>query len=142
MADAAHFLERLVLKHAPSIVVLYEGDNDIGSGKSPETVLKDFRELVGKLQKALPTTKLIVLGIKPSGSRWKLFAKQQQANALLAKECAADERLFFVDVVQPMLGEDGMPREELFRKDRLHLSEAGYAIWNRLVREALEKAGK
>jgi lysophospholipase L1-like esterase len=32
-----------------------------------------------------------------------------------------------------MLGTDGKPREELFRQDRLHLNDRGYAIWRELL---------
>jgi len=30
-----------------------------------------------------------------------------------------------------MLGQDGRPRAELFGADKLHLNEAGYALWKR-----------
>src|SRR5262245_24605263 len=42
IADAAHFVDRLVLKLKPKIVVFYSGDNDIAGGKSPEQVHADF----------------------------------------------------------------------------------------------------
>jgi hypothetical protein len=37
-----------------------------------------------------------------------------------------------------MLGSDGKPRPELFVEDGLHMTPAGYAIWNRLVRPYLQ----
>src|SRR5581483_3446273 len=44
LADSVRLASRLVLKHEPRLVVLYAGDNDIGSGKSPEQVAADFRD--------------------------------------------------------------------------------------------------
>ena len=32
-----------------------------------------------------------------------------------------------------MLGPDGMPREELFLADRLHMNARGYALWRDLL---------
>jgi lysophospholipase L1-like esterase len=32
-----------------------------------------------------------------------------------------------------MLGADGQPRKELFLKDGLHMTDAGYKIWSDLV---------
>ena len=49
-----------------------------------------------------------------------------------------DERLAYIDVVGPMLGKDGRPREELYVKDRLHLSSVGYEILNEAVRKAMK----
>ena len=49
-----------------------------------------------------------------------------------------DERLEYVDIDAPMIGEDGQPRAELFRKDGLHLNPDGYRLWTSLVRPHLE----
>jgi lysophospholipase L1-like esterase len=54
----------------------------------------------------------------------------KKANALFAKLVDDDDRLEFVDIAAPMLGADGQPRTELFRDDGLHLSAAGYDLWN------------
>ena len=55
------------------------------------------------------------------------------ANAHISTYCDRDERLSYVDIWQPMLGEDGRPRRELFIKDGLHLSHAGYQLWTKRV---------
>ena len=39
----------------------------------------------------------------------------------------------FIDLHTPMLGADGLARPELFRADRLHLNERGYALWHELI---------
>ena len=46
--------------------------------------------------------------------------------------------LGYIDVVSPMLGDDGKPKEELFVKDGLHLSPKGYEILNEAVRKAVK----
>ena len=32
-----------------------------------------------------------------------------------------------------MLGETGMPKPEIFKKDMLHMNEKGYALWTDVV---------
>ena len=45
----------------------------------------------------------------------------------------------FVDVHTPMLGRNGSPRRELFRRDGIHLSEEGYRVWAETVRPYLTR---
>src|SRR5206468_9476833 len=110
------------------------------AGKSAETVAADFKAFSKKLHERLPNALLFVVAVKPSPSRWKHFETQTKANKLISdycEECGCGPT--FVDVVKPMLGTDGPPRDELFVKDRLHMSAAGYAIWNDALRPYLEK---
>ena len=137
LADAVHFADRLILRHEPRTVVVYAGDNDLAAGKSPERVGKDFRALVRTVRHELPRTGIVYVAIKPSLKRWQLAEQVRAANSLIRQICESDERLAFVDVFDPMLGDDGMPRPELFVKDGLHLSKKGYALWARLLRPHL-----
>ena len=38
-----------------------------------------------------------------------------------------------------MLGDDGMPRKELFVSDGLHLTEQGYAVWTEVIRPWVDR---
>lgn len=138
IADSVHFAPRIVTKHEPRLVVFYAGDNDINAGKSPEQVAADFQEFVKVVHKELPKTRIAFLAIKPSIARWKLFEKQQKANAVVEAFCKKDERLIYIDTIKPMLGDDGMPRAELFVKDGLHLTDKGYELWTTLVKPHLK----
>jgi len=138
ICHSTHFLQQLVLKHRPRVVVFYAGDNDVAAGKSAERVHRDFAAFWARLHKALPETRLVYIAIKPSILRWKMAETMQEANRRIADDCKKDVRLTYIDVWQPMLGEDGQPRQELFRKDGLHLNHTGYELWTELVRPALE----
>jgi lysophospholipase L1-like esterase/pimeloyl-ACP methyl ester carboxylesterase len=137
--DSTHFAERIIGPHQPRAIVFYAGDNDIGSGKSAERVASDFEQFVAKVHGQWPATKILFIAIKPSPSRWKHIETQRTANQKIREFCERNERLTFVDVVTPMLGKDGLPREELFLKDKLHMTPAGYQIWNDLLRPQLTK---
>ena len=136
--DVTHFADRLVFKHEPRAIVFYAGDNDTKSGRTEEQVLADFQAFVAATHKVLPKTHVYFIAIKPSPSRWELFDVQTRANALVKEFCGTDERLGYIDIVTPLLGKDGKPREELYVKDRLHLSPTGYEVVTGAVKKAVK----
>ncbi len=133
IADSVQYADRILLPLEPRIVVFYAGDNDIASGKSPEKVFEDYRAFVKKVHDKLAEAKIIYVPIKPSIARWKLWAKMQAANKLIEDHTKSDKRLVYLDIVPAMLGEDGKPKPELFKKDGLHLNDEGYKVWNALL---------
>jgi outer membrane protein assembly factor BamB/lysophospholipase L1-like esterase len=137
IGDSTHFAPRIILKTEPRIIVLYAGDNDLAAGKTPEQVSEDFQAFAQLIHKELPTTKIIFIAIKPSPARWQLADKQKNANDLIEAYCKKHDGLAYLDMVKPMLGEDGKPRKELFVKDGLHLNEKGYELWASLLKSFL-----
>ena len=138
LIDSVQYADRIINKYRPRLVVVYAGDNDLAAGKSAEQVRDDYRALVAKIHAALPETKIVFLAIKPSIARAKLIEAQKKTNEMIADDIARDPRLVFLDVGTPLLDVDGKPRPELFVKDGLHLSKAGYAIWTGLVAPLLK----
>src|SRR5687767_7752436 len=134
MNDALHYVDRVVLRYRPRAVLVYEGDNDIAAGITPERVRDPFVAFAAAVHKALPDTRVYVISFKPSPARWALWPTASRTNALLRDACATDaKRLAYLSVVEPMLAPDGKVREDIFKTDRLHMNEKGYDLW----REAL-----
>ncbi len=138
LIDSVHFAPRIVLKYHPRTVVLYAGDNDLAAGKAPERIAADFKAFSNLVHKELPETKILYLSIKPSIQRWKLWDRVQKTNRLIEEICKKGDRLEFVDVGTPLLGDDGKPRAELFRQDGLHLNEKGYEVWTGVLKSRLK----
>ena len=139
ICDSVHYFDALVAKHKPQMVVFYAGDNDVAAGKSAVQVQADFRSFDKLMKERLPEVRLVYIAIKPSIARWKLAEEMQDANQRIAADCEADKRrLRFVDVWEPMLGDDGKPRKELFLNDGLHLNHGGYQLWTKLVQKHLD----
>jgi len=138
VAEVNHYFDQVVAPYHARVIVLYCGDNDVASGVTPEQVRDDFVAFVKRVRLTQPDTPIIYLSIKASGSRMKFWPAAQAANKLVREVCAAQPHLTFVDVATPLLGDNGQPRDELFLPDRLHLNEAGYAVWTRILTPVLE----
>ena len=140
---ADHFVENLAIPFKPRAVILYEGSNDINAGAKPEEVLANFRRLYGKLHAALPQARLYVLSVVPSpGKRFLKIAELRETNKLLAKECATQPWMKFIDITEPLIGADGQPRGELFKPGDIHMLPAGYAVWKSVIAPVIVPAEK
>lgn len=139
ISDSIAFADRIVIPYKPKMIVMYAGDNDIGGGKSPETVANDFKLFAEKIWKADKKTKIAYIAIKPSIKRWNLVDKVKEANDLIAAYCKTDKRLDFIDIYPAMLGADGKPKPEYFVADGLHMTPAGYKVWTEIVEPHLSK---
>jgi lysophospholipase L1-like esterase len=139
LSDSIHYVEKVILKYEPRIVLLYAGDNDLADEVKPEHIRDDFVKLVGIIHQRLPKTKVLYIAIKPSPDRWGLFDVQERTNRLIEEVCQKDKRLKYVDIVTPMLGEDGKPRAEFYRDDGLHLNEKGYELWTSIIKPLIRE---
>ena len=136
--EALHYLQRTVVRYHPRTVVVYEGDNDLASGRTPQQIADDYRVFVRGVRDSLPNARIVFLAIKPSPSRWKLESQRREANRLVSAIVSTDPNQTFVDVGTPMLDPAGRPRPELFRDDSLHMTPAGYVIWRATVAPILK----
>ena len=129
LRDVVQLTPRLVLKYQPHLVVLYAGDNDLSAGHTPADVRNDYAAFVRIVRRALPSTRIVFVSIKPSPSRWAIADRMREANELVRQEIVRDTLASYVDVFTPMIGANGRPRSELFGPDSLHMTRAGYLIW-------------
>lgn len=132
-ADIAHYYPRVLLPYQPKRLVLYAGDNDLNQGAPPEVIAIRVEDLLTRIEKDLPGTKVWVLAIKPSPARIKLIEAQKYTNKLIEMVCGTHANVQFVDTFTPAFKAPNSPREELFADDKLHFSDAGYAPWNQIL---------
>jgi lysophospholipase L1-like esterase len=137
MSDLLYYTDRIVIPYEPVEILVYEGDNDLAAGESPEIIFNEFKEFTRIVLKALPASKVYFVAVKPSPSRTKLMGEMSKTNRLIADYCNGKERLEFIDVFTPMLNSDGQPRAELFVADQLHMNTTGYALWTKIVRKKM-----
>src|SRR6476659_8931814 len=137
-ADSVRYADRIVIPYKPRMVVFYAGDNDVEANHTPQQIADDFIAFERKVHAALPATQIVFISIKPSIRRFPWIEQIKGANALVRQYTASHPHLTFVDIVPQMLGADGKPRKELLVEDGLHMTPAGYKIWNDALRPILQ----
>jgi lysophospholipase L1-like esterase len=140
LADIVYYEDRILLPYRPRLVVLYAGDNDLAEGRTPERLLRDYREFTARLRTALPAARLVYVSIKPSPSRRAYIDRMRETNQRIRAEIARDNLQAYVDVFTPMLDATGQPRPELFLADSLHMTRAGYVLWRALLAPVVHQA--
>ena len=138
-SDLLYFYEQLIVKPAPTILFIYEGDNDVANNKKPRKILKEVKLLTEKLKADLPETKVIYISPKPSISRVHLKNTYIKFNSKLEKYCKKHDNIEFADVWYPMLDNKGNVYKDVFLEDGLHMNKKGYDIWGKVVGEFLIK---
>ena len=139
LSDVLYYYDDLFGPYEPAVVVFYEGDNDVASGKPADQVLEDYNELISRLLSDHPDTQFIYLPIKPSPSRWHHWETMAEVNRRIKEINSEDPRLHYVDLATPMFGSDGIPDASLLLDDQLHLNEDGYEVWNRILEPELAR---
>jgi len=136
IADVNRYFEETVARYRPRVIVFYAGENDLSNGARPDEVVEAFRAFMAVKRRALGSTPVYFISVKPSPLRWAQAAAQGDVNQAIAAMAARERDLEFIDVASAMV-ENGAPRD-IFIFDDLHMSAAGYAIWTPIVRAALE----
>jgi lysophospholipase L1-like esterase len=134
MADLLFHATPLIINYKPSVIVIYEGDNDISAGKTPEEILADAEKIVTLIRLQLsPNVKIIFISAKPSVARWQLKTKYEEYNRQLKQWTATKKNVLYADVWTPMLDTSGEVRKDLFIEDNLHMNRTGYEIWKKVI---------
>lgn len=138
LPEVNHFLDRVVLKYRPRIVVLFCGGNDMAAyQRPPEQVLADFQTFCKRIHEKLPETRILYLSIHLPPGRLNLAEQTRKANSLIEAHCRGNARLGFVNIYDLMLGTDGKPKPELYQ-DKLHPSAKAYELWAEKLRPLLK----
>lgn len=134
LADALYYFDRMVVKYQPKWVIMYEGDNDLTKGKTPQAIAAEYDEFKIRLSKQVPGAKLVFVAARPSLARTALVDKQKELNALIKPK--GD---YFIDMHSPFFTADGSLMTDIFVADKLHLNEKGYIIFANQIQDFIIK---
>ena len=107
MRDLVAYFDRLVLPYHPALVLVYEGDNDLASGKSVDEVYAEFLKFLQRVRTDLPGTPVALMATKPSPSRQKWISNQRDLNDRLESLARNSPGVFFIDTFHPLLHHRG-----------------------------------
>jgi lysophospholipase L1-like esterase len=110
------------------LIILMLGTNNLRRHE-PADIAEGDRLIIEEFRRQQPQAKVLVLGVFPRGEDPENPARAQirELNTHLA-EFADGENVFFMDIGDQFLDEDGVLTEEVM-PDALHPSALGYQIW-------------
>lgn len=139
LPEIQFYRERLITRYRPRLVVLYVGTNDIAeAGHTPAQFAGNFRQLVESLHQELPLAHLAFVSIVTAPSRAQFASLFAEANRLVRAEVEQDSSLHYLDLTQLLLDGQGVPQEQFYLEDRLHMNPSGYRRWVPEIRALLE----
>ncbi len=141
LSDFVVYADRIFGPHPCKAIVIFVANDISGSDKdkSPKEVAGLFQILLRIIRKTHPETPVFWIAVTPSASRWQVWPQINEASRLIADICNKQNNTYFIRTDFAFLGETGRPIDELFRADRLHLTEKGYAVWTEIIKKELSK---
>jgi lysophospholipase L1-like esterase len=128
----------------PQAIYILAGINDISQGISNQAILANFDQMIKRLQKETPTTRIYVESILPINNdfgRYKRLIGKENQVIILNKELeklSSENNVFFLNINPLFQDEKGKLKSEL-TPDGLHLNAQGYSSWvealNRILKE-------
>jgi hypothetical protein len=123
VSDHIYYANRVIIPYKPQLIVFYAGDADVAANKSADRIFADYKSFIALIRDSLPTTRLILIGTKPSPAHWTHMTTIRAANALVKEFVSRDTLTTYVDVERALLGPDGSPKRELYAENGLNLND-------------------
>jgi lysophospholipase L1-like esterase len=116
----------------PKLAVLMIGTNNFGGGNTNEEIADGITACVKEIQKQIPSTKVLLLGIFPRGRQAPdpFRARIKAINEQIAKLDDGGKTVKYLDIGEKFLDKDGtIPEDVMPDKPALHPNAKGYQIW-------------
>lgn len=141
LSDLAVYADRIVRPHQCRAVVVFIANDITGTDKdkSPQEVAGLFSYVLKTIRKTHPDTPVFWIEVTPTELRWKVWPEIQETSGLIEKICDSQNNTFFIHTDFAFLNDNGQPKSELFRDDKLHLNEKGYVVWTEIIKKELNR---
>ena len=138
IGDVIYHSEVLFQAESPLAIVIFVGTNDItpGTSKSLGVMVEAFEQMMAGVRRQHPETPVYCIAITPSPLRWEVWDEAQAINDAISDLAKGMENTYVIDTAQQLMSE-GVPDDNNYVFDRLHLSEQGYAIWAEIIRSRI-----
>lgn len=127
---------------SPKVAMLMIGTNNL-SANTNEEIVAGVTKIVQMLNKKLPNTKVLLLGIFPRSAKPEDAARGRikAINEAIAKLDDGGKKVKYLDIGVKFLDKDGnLPKEIM--PDALHPNAKGYQIWVEAVQPTLDELMK
>ncbi len=131
--------DRILVPHAPNRIVFFCGCNDIAGGKTPEKTLEDFKAFVMKMRASNPRVIIHFCALHMPPVRKAHWENFRIFNASVKEIADKDPNIYYVDFAAATNDDQNGGSEELFQKDRLHLTREGEKKLIPIITESIRK---
>lgn len=141
LTDLIRYAPDVIFPYEPKQIVIYCGENDFAGDTSlyPSQVAQRFFDLFNLIRSRYKKVPIAYISMKPSPSRQHLMARFNVANVMIKNFLKKKRRTAYIDVYKAMLKENGLPKDEIFLADKLHMNAEGYKIWKKIIEPYLLK---
>lgn len=123
----------------PKLVVLMAGINNVPFNSAAD-IAAGIQAIVNKLHEELPETKVLVMGVLPTGTNADYPSRQIEAEINSTLRPIADGvNTFYADITPALLDADGTQRQGVFFPDQIHLTSEGYQIYAQALAPLVEQ---
>jgi lysophospholipase L1-like esterase len=139
--DAAYYAERVLTPHDYAALVLYIGNDILGNAgdKSPDEMAALFQEIIKVSKKHRPKAPIFFVEITHVPARADLVDQIDAANRRMQAVCKKPRRVYFIPTRDLYLDADNEVKSYLFRADRIHQNDEGYALWTERIKSVLRE---
>lgn len=116
----------------PAKIFLEVGSNDIQPNCITDTIFNNFLQIINRIQKASPKTKLYVQSVLPFGRNNISYIESYNERV---KAYCSNNGITFINIY-PLFLQNGTIKKEL-TTDGTHLKAAGYLIWKYAIEKYL-----
>lgn len=131
--DLIVYFETVITRHAPKLVVVYTGGNDLHEKLSVDEALGDYTAFLKMVHDRFPQTRIILTSVKIAPSRSLEIPSVHALNVRLQAWCTDKNWLRYIDCTSYLADPQGQPMLSYYRDDQLHLSATGYAQWRSIL---------
>ena len=135
-----HYFDQVFEFLNPTKVILYAGDNDLGSEIPEAVIMQHIERILDKIQAKYGSIPMAIISVKPSPARLYLRQEIESLNAAMSSAIGQRNHGSFIDIHPAMLDQQGQVRPELFVEDQLHMNHLGYQIWGDVVGKHLDES--
>ena len=138
IGDVIYHSEVLFQAESPRAIVIFVGTNDITpeNSKPLAVMVEAFEAMMMGVRRQHPETPVYYIAITPSPLRWEVWDESQAINRAISDLADGMTNTYVIDTGDRLISA-GVPDDNNYVFDRLHLSEQGYAIWAEIVRSRI-----
>ena len=100
--------------------------------------MENTKKVVETIEQKFPVCQIILISAKPSIARWHLKTQYEALNKAFKKFTSRKTHRHYANIWDIMLKENGEVEPSIFIADGLHMNEAGYDRWDKIIQPLVE----